>query len=402
MGSTLQAGTEGSASFGLRDTLQFVVPGAAFLLIVGLVDANLRDLAAQPGLSPTGTVVPEALFLRESMVDAVAKMDWKQAPALAAMSVLLLLASFLLGHLISTVAIFAIDRTLIFRGYRYPFQRLFPTLFQSQRTRWDDASRGFYRGTFFWINAYLLCRYLSLYQKWPGLGVGATMIGIVVVVVVLAKTVLNFVVGDSQAWLHAAIRKRVNPRHELENTLGVRAVSFFFYRIYAGPQNMLTYLLDSAAYINVSAGLDDEFTEKYVHFFRNRFSLEPTRSGTNNYWLPYCYVRERSPRLWTPLSGLETMFRFSMNLSAALFIGFVYTFGVLAYQDLAELTSLDHILFLLPPVFLGVALLLFSRFYHFYGAAHVRLLYRSFVALCMLEDRFPTSRVADAQGGQTA
>lgn len=169
----------------ISELLGYLAPGAAALGVVYLAEAYLATvdgrfaapLHAAAGLLGWG-VMPDGWILQ----------------ALVAVAILLL--CYLAGHLIDSVGKLFIDRTLIFKGYGYPYQYLLDLPTAEQRAekalvtrKWrtalrmarpnagnlaeaviakvrdtpkrSDISASFYRGFFFWFNLYLLVRWLG-------------------------------------------------------------------------------------------------------------------------------------------------------------------------------------------------------------------------------------------------
>ncbi|MCR4438783.1 MAG: hypothetical protein QHJ34_12425 [bacterium] len=186
---------------------------------------------------------------------------------------------YVCGHVVASLSSLLIDRTLIFKGHQYPYESLL-NLPQKR----DNISRGFYRGIFFWGNVWLLLVYLVTVLAAP-CSPWALSLFVLIGIFVLAMLLLKW-----QHWREVHQKMKSKKCQEFvdrwaEKWLG-RLFPCFYDRL--GP------LVADYFHLRPREAFDRGFVRKYKSYFEALFGFSPKRAGTNNYWLAYCHVAEKS------------------------------------------------------------------------------------------------------------
>ncbi len=344
------------APFTAYDIFGYLAPGATLLLTIGLIEAFLRRTA---GIAHTP--------LRSSFELLRPTDSSKQLLETTVITLALVAASYILGHIVASLSSLFLDRILVYKGYGYPYANLLQM--QGELTGIQSWSGYFYRGAFFWLNFYLVARFLA--------SVGAllfiesvTMIcrlaamgsGLLLISFIIAKVVVSSKQSTSEPQFHASI------------------VTAFrrFAALYDGPANTL------AGVLNTRRAFDATFRETYRRSFEKQFGIEADSAGTNNFWFTYCHVLSSSGKYGSMLSNWLSSYSFARNLSTAFYCGFIYCFLTLVIQvEQFEHASLYErkIIVAVPLVVLALACVLLIRYYYVYTCYFTKFVIRAFVLL---------------------
>lgn len=285
----------------------------------------------------------------------------------------ILIIIYIIGHIVSSLSSFCIDRVLIFKGYQYPYQILL-----GLKNDTKDLSRSFYRGLFFWVNVWLLLVYLFviLYnQEW--LEQTINWLSLYIVGVILLKVMISnppIIPSRWMQWIESKspislLAKKVDglPR-------------FFIGKLFAGPYDFITTYLSN--FIGSRKPFEQEFIESYKKLFLLKFGLEVEKAVTNNYWFCAGYIAEKSPALNAIVVNFLHMYSYARNVSTAFYLAFLYCFVSLFLQG-QLFQSLNHnlALFTLPLVFFFLSLVMLTRFYYLYFCYYSKFIFRAFYVL---------------------
>lgn len=388
----------------VSETLGYLAPGAAFMSVVYVSEAYAAHVGTHGFHTPVHTVL--------SFIGLSASADsWvDQLLIIVAIGFL----CYMLGHLIDSVAKLLLDRTLVYKGYGYPYQSLLdlPGAERRQESRevldglerslrrdrpWltaealseeasrlvatvprrSDFSAAFYRGFFFWFNLYLIARWGGLasaahhgYGDQNFLWHFANVLGVWCSMLLAIKLFAGRSVRALIRRVHAGAVDGRRRRASRGLLCVYRAASIGLYDIIAVPIGKM---------LNTRRSLDAAFISAYRVRFRNRFNLDPDTAESNNFWLPLMDVLMHAPELGSLLSRYHQLYRFSRNLSVALFMGFSYVV-VWYYGNTRGPASPAHAEFVLLMFLVYVAALLFLlHYYYLYVCYYSKFLFRAFV-----------------------
>ena len=375
-------------SMSLADILNYIVPGATLLIFVILFEITAPDRSSD---SPHRA----AEFWR-TIEPFVTNGGWL-IPTLLGLAIVLL--SYVAGHLVDSVSMLLIDRTLVFKGYGYPYANLLVPApdentaashnaegLEPHDPIWDPYSATFYRGAFLLLNAYFSLRFTELVFRHTGWRVGemtARDEARFVMVLFVIQVALKIVSGGSRAehdtWL----------KRQLQHERWGRALYDFARKlagIVASPMNLIVGILKPV--LNTRFSFNASFRKKYLIHFERRFGLAAHTAQSNNFWLTYCFLTSHSPSLTASLRRWETLFLFSRNLSTALFLYFQFVLiwlfmhsPFLSWRDKNVATALEGAAFAYV-----LSLILLIHFYYLYVSYFSKFLYRSFVFLAQQLD----------------
>ena len=132
------------------------------------------------------------------------------------------------------------------------------------------------------------------------------------------------------------------------------------------------------------------FRQAYRKLFRELFEIDARKAGTNNFWLPFCFVREESEKFHARLAYWYNRYGYARNLATTFYLAFFYCFTLLFAGRRLLAGQSDYWTFLtfsIPAGSLACAFLLLGRFFYLFSAAHSKFLYRAFVYLAQRQIR---------------
>jgi len=343
------------------DVFGYVIPGTILLVAIYLFEVWARHEIGTSCHTPIYTILKQARTI-------VFSQDWVLSIFLI---FIFLIIAYAIGHLIATLSSLVLDRILIYKGYGYPYKFLLNI--KSKKNLQHPIRKPYYRGMFFWLNFYIILRYVNFSF--------------------LSNVTIIHDIADGLGWfLLSCLFAKIIGSHIRAHPKG-RIYRFFYpgkgrhirnaykwfnVRIFAAIYDGITNTLSS--YIDSRKAFDEKFIEKYRECFIKNFGLDPNESSTNNYWLSYCYVVDNSQTFNSMLANWLHLYAFSRNLSTALYIAFIYGFISLRFQ-INSLSNSNLVLILLPILFFLASLLMLTRYYYLYVLYYSKFLFRSFVYL---------------------
>lgn len=403
-----KGGTQIPIPMSMSDVFTFAIPGA--LLLGGVVGFEIW-------IRVTLESHPEALAQVHLPVSSALSYLWLAGGANSgaeplwlvgvALGVAAVVASYVTGHLLSALGAFVIDRWVVYKGSGYPYERL---LDLGQHDPLLDASRSWYRGIWFWGNAYVLLRFLEMAGGWPAASIAAQTVGWILLVALILKLLpleRGLAPGDvhwesfSMAQMLKLLTREVSSLRasfaKLGEAQGVKEravlVRGWAIRVRGALWWLLVVLPDAIhnpynRIVNHVKPMSDALRASFSQEMQRRFQMAPEVAGSNNFWLPYIFVMERARSVSARLNELRRLHRFSRNLGMAFYslflsmaIGLIaesqFTLAVADPGEKAVLIALPLFAFLCARVFL-------AWHYHLYFATYTRYLLRSFVALSRL------------------
>lgn len=293
------------------------------------------------------------------------------------------------GHVIASLSSLFIDRLLIFRGHGYPYESLLGI-----KTEWQRhmvVGRKGLLGAFYsfailtfvvyvkyffdvytalstWLNNYLhvpFMKYISPFWitvfAWITIGICLVYFVSCIVICLLEFRAYRKREYDStkreryEEWIQWALR----PILELP-----RVVSKLIHR-----RNQF----------------NTTFQGKYREAFLNTFGMKADEAETNNYWFCEMFIQETSAAMYRRLSNWLLLYSFARNLSAALYLAFLYGPLVLIRNNDLLLKYSGNwpgdlaILKALPLAFYLLSIIMLLRYYYLYACYYTKFLFRAFV-----------------------
>lgn len=348
--------------FTIYDVFGYLVPGVTLLAcIYAFEEAAKSFLGAHAPL--------HSLLTRLSPA--------KDAPAFAqaCVTIVAVVFTYVLGHAIAGLSSLCIDRILIQKGHGYPYEALLREPGEHTRHR-VVCEREFYKGTFFWLNFAAWLFLLAALGIWPRALHYAAWI---------AVFSLCFAIVGKQV-LKKFYPRRVNkPRPVGTDWIPPTRVELIVrvVKAFSAPYNLTASVIRS--YLR-SRDLDGNIAQKYREFFLQRFQMKAEDAGSNNYWLPYFYVAERSPQLARTLDGWFQQYSFARNAATAFHMAFAYmVISVWTTQTVHSKTpasaTATTCLLGVARLFFSLSVLMLIRYYYLYATYYSKALFRSFVYL---------------------
>ena len=345
------------------DIFGYLIPGITFLICVLSFEFWAIHKLGDSFHAPCFTLLKITYF------DTLER-NW----ALSILYVAILLNfTYVIGHIISSASALFIDRMLIFKGYGYPYEFLL-----NIPSKTPPYSRSFYRGLFFWLNAYLLCSYYIcitnctldyLIKITRGILWFLTLVSIV-------KIAVSSIIVNPKSPLFKVFKCFSKSKF---GPFVVRPTKFFITKIFPVFYDLTASML--SRYINTRRSFNEEFITRYKYHFKSNFSLEPENSESNNYWLSYCFVADKSPVLSRLIVNWLHLYSYARNLSMALYVAFIYCFiSLLIQKSHFEITTLYALKWLPLGLFL-LFIVMLIRYYYLYVCYYSKFVFRSFVYL---------------------
>jgi hypothetical protein len=366
-------------SLTFADLLGYIAPGGVLLLSAYLFEAGAAHLLEGP-LKGAALHLPMVTLV--GLLIEAAQQDRWLIPAGAAAAFLLTL--YVSGHVISSFSSMFIERTLVFKGYGFPYETQlgFDEPATTEGRRWRRVSSAFYRGAFLLFNIYVLLRFgaavvPNIYVlPWrASLWWTANAAGVVLVATIACK----FILGKAHS--RAMHRSEGDATPDSRDSGLGRGMEQLVERV-AKPYDGLARLI--AGIMGTRRVFDDAFRKRYSDLFQKRFGLSAEVADTNNFWLCYAHVMHTSSALSARVLNWQTLYGFARNLAAAFFGAFLY--ALLWYRlnsEVFETASAygTRLLACIPLIYYSLALTLLLRYYYLYRGYFTKFVLRAFVYL---------------------
>jgi len=291
---------------------------------------------------------------------------------------LLLIFSYIAGHIIASFSSITIDKILIQKGYGYPFETLLTPPEKKKSIFSENFSKCFYKGLIFHSNLLILSLYVFLI---------IFKIKILWVALIYSLIILLTIIGKG---VRDADRHKNNYRFRkyLQEHLPwiLKGTLFYYKTLFPLLYFMLSNFLGKLIRTQISFGKD--FIRLYKKNFRKIFKLNPNKGMTNQYWLPYCYLVDKNTSLAPLISNWLHLYGFARNLSSVFYLNFLYAWGLLLIniKYLPDLSLKYHYLVILSPlVMIVIHLILLIRYYYLYHSYFSKFIFRAFVYLSTQE-----------------
>jgi len=334
------------------DLLGYIIPGSLFIIIIYALELVISSHDKQKSIiTPVySTITSLQLTNAKSLFPAIITIF------------ILLVISYIIGHLIASIASFIADHMFIQKGHGYPYENL---LGLRHATYSDHTfSQGFYLGNFFWINLYIIVKFISFYTGSPN----PYYIPRVIAVYVLLAILIKITYHQKIAW-HDKIKS---------SRVGTSIVQFFTL-IYPLPYFVVQNMILSAFKTNTE--FNPEFITNYSIKFKRRFGLNYRDAGTNNFWLSYIYVIENSESASPLLTNWLRLYSFSRNMAFTFFLVAIYTLVNLKIQRELFLSNPIKGLHILVLLSISLSYIFIIRYVYLYYSYFSKFTFRSFVSI---------------------
>ena len=344
--------------FGPTDIFSYIIPGSTAFLLIIIFEHWCRGNFPQVVRTPFQSIILSTHI--ESLNNNVI------------LSIIYLLSAlcivYVAGHVVSSVSSLCLDRTYTGKGFGYPYENLLALPKKGGRRRED--SMGFYQGLFFWINFYLVLRFLSFFYPTGPINTGLRISEWVICLTVALKIV-------SSIYLKHRERMRRTPPRWLTSVLKNYLRNVF------PLGGALSFRVFNNLY-NTKARFDSVSIAEYKQSFQRIFNRDPMDRGIENFWLCRLFILDKAPEIERKLTYERHMFIYTRNLATSFYLAFLYCFGwVFSYRSIVlPDTNPRHFTTLyLPLIYLAAAFFLMGRFRYLYISSYNRLLFRSFIYL---------------------
>lgn len=363
--------------FNTYDLFGYFIPGAVLLLAVYFFEL----LFWWKHIIPTDLHLPLLTVINEAGNLIIDKKNWVVS---AIFLIVLVIIVYAVGHIISAISTFLLDRVLISKGYGYPYE----SFLKIEKSEDEKLyRRNFYKGLFFWVNLYLLL-YYYFYK-----GVGAiynifyphpNAINPIVVFVywyIIIMVSFKFFISSKRIEDNPKLPRFLrNILMKIKDWLSSQK-TIIPMKVFASPYNLLSRFL-SGFVGSKKPEFPEEFINQYKKYFSHNFKLESDKADTNNYWLSKCFVAHHSPSLNAMLVNWLHMYSYARNLATSFYLAFIYCFASLVFQNQSFRFSNDPlILFYLPVFFFFLSLVMLIWYYYLYFSCYSKFLFRAFYFL---------------------
>jgi hypothetical protein len=343
--------------FSTYDIFGYLIPGATFLTGVYLFEFFLFSIY-EKNIFPLFYI-----FTLQSHLDNSSFLQ------ITIYILILVLIAYVTGHVISSISSYLLDRILVEKGYGYPYQ----ILLEIKRTEFKNGRASRYiRGLFFWLNVYLVLRYLSYIYASHIMNEVSTIIiwGVIIVSVFSLFGLLLIRIGRKQKHYNVNVLFLVNI---------LKKYDWFMRHVFAGGLDFLGFLFSNV--VKTRYKFDDEFIQKFKKYFESTFHYNPETASTNNFWFAYLFVTEKSPKADVMLTNWLSLYSFARNLSTCFFILFIYCFFILLYYNNIFVPFNNNLIIIVPLLYYSCFLIMLLRYYYLYENYFSKFLFRSFVYL---------------------
>ena len=327
------------------------------------IEAKPNSQEVQNEVKKSGVHIPAYTAIKAMAKIVLSKKDWVFS---ASFFGIILMIIYVCGHIISSVSSFFIDRGLVLKGYAYPYQTLLD-LDEPIRKTW--ATRSYYRGLFFWINVYLLIRYWNTISPLAVLKITASSIGYTIVLVTIIKILLSIYISNR------SVRKRLNIPSYYKIPV-YYFLKFLFKNLFAGFYDVVTSFI--SRFINTRQSFDKEFKKSFSDMYKKQFALHSRPSDSNNYWLPVCYIADKSQILNSMMAYWLHMYSYARNIATAFYLAFLYCFISIFTQPTILKIKQAYVIEYLPIIFFCISLIMLQRYYYLYFSYYSKFIYRAF------------------------
>lgn len=281
--------------------------------------------------------------------------------------IILIVVSYISGHIIASVSALSIDRFLVFKGHGYPYVYLL----NLQKEKELNKTKGIYsRSVFFWINLFFIISYFLLLQILPPQPTYPYCMFAILIFLLLILTTTKFI--------------DMMPKEKKEALFKLRIVKFLYrlYNLSVIPYDFLYEYLSKLIDIRVS--LNEDLIKKYEDYFKKIFGFNPDEVGTDNYWFAAMHVAVTSSVLNNHILNWLQLYGFSRNLASSFYLSFVYGY----FSSIFQLRNVhtDFTVFLLPLIYFLLSFIMLFRYYYLYFAYYSKFIFRSFVFINLLRE----------------
>lgn len=345
------------------DLFWYIIPGSVLMLSVFVFEFWIRSHYNIPSFhSPVYTALT-------STANEIFTKNW----VFSAIYLLILVSiAYVSGHILASIGAFVIERILVAKGYKYPYEHLLDIKDKSRQVK--KHSGPFYRGLFFWFNIYFLLRYLNIYYQYDTIQIILKIISYYILFLILLKPSFDFLkykLPKSWEWLEKNKKRKA--------IVAIHNFLIFIFESSSVFYNLLSSTF--SIFLNTRRSFDQPFIDKYKEFFNSEFGFDPDCSSNNNYWLTKLFVINSSSALTKEVIIWNSMYRFSRNLSTALFISFFYLFISIITQHSLLKNINDPVITFTPLILFFLAVIMLLQFFYLYDNRYSRLVFRSFVLL---------------------
>ena len=356
-----------TAPFSTSDLFLYLIPGATSLVLI--LFAEMRVELALGGHKAAAGVHLPALHALRQLAEQHTQIDKFVFAAL--FFAVLIIVAYVLGHVISSISSFAIDRGLVFRGHGYPYRYILGFRLDGEH---ETPSEAFYRGIFVWANVALLS--LFIWRAWDT-GVWVPIVGCV-----------PLVVGSATKLYYDSFRDKSLPKKWGTAPESVRRILGPFAKPYDIVSEMFAHMTGSRK------PFAPEMLDRFRAKFAETFQADCEACQTDTYWMTYCAVMTRAPQSYKLVISWLYLYEFARNLSTVFYVAAIYCAAVMVFQQARIGGAHDFwVLRCIPLIYLLVSGVMLVRYYYLYACYYTKFLFRAFIAL---PDGSPSATVRSA------
>lgn len=394
-------GSETRSVFGGYDVLCYFVPGST--LLGSIFAFEWAASLARCGVGASFLACSPQTPVYSTLTTVFRLQTGSSAFQDALIAATLLLLAYVVGHVVASVSAFTIDRMYVSQGFGYPIQHYLAIDNPDTEKQLD---RCFVKGTMFFLNAYLLLRYLAL----PGVLSLDTLLpnilptifpqfaspqNLILSARIASAALMTGIVAYGATRVTRVLRRRSNNWKRIESEsvavrVLVKALAWLVW-CFAQPSRLVTSPIGNVARTlrNVDTGTSEAFRAR----LRQLTNSEAAEMTSAAYWLPYIEIRRYDPSSVALMENWLKLYSFARNIATAFYTAFIYcSFWWLAQGERLHAAREQDLVLVqtIPPILFAGAFLMLQRYFFLYADYYTKFLIRAFA--------YPRDRRVQLQG----
>jgi len=360
-----------SFPFSIYDIFGYLIPGITFLFVILIFDLLLIKYVNNINKDFISKLITPTYSLFKITYSEKIIKNWVFAIAYL---IIIMMGAYVIGHIISSISSFAIDKILVRKGYRYPFH----TLLKLESTSEEKLMKDYTKSLFLYINIILFLIIITISQIKLITAISYYLLFALILFIYLG--ILSRILYVSVKWIR---EKKIFSRQNWFNKITTKILEkiklyseFFIRQIFSVLYYSITNTFSNT--FRTRESFKDDFINIYSKNFKKLFNLDYANAGTNNYWLCYCFLIDKKKEISNLIKNWLYLYAFARNLSISFYIAYFYSlFLVIINENL--ISNKLNIFLLFPSCFLLLGIIFLIRYYYIYHAYYTKCIFRSFV-----------------------
>lgn len=384
----------------------YLVPGGTLLFSCFFIE---RFAVSKGGKE---TLITPLYFILKEMEKVLGE---NQTTAKALLALIVLFGfCYLLGHIIAAFSHVVMQEIFVEGGHKNIRDLLYAqnhvpegeTVGLKTWKRIVATRIGLVQGLFFWLNAYLMLRFIMLAHNQLPKGLGAwlfkpteSLMSLMGYWLVILFALLVFI--GSRAFRKALVEDTTEP-NIIEKGFSILESCWLISWIARFASFPYVLITTQFAHQMSCPKFSNTFSEEFSKQFYRHFGEMPEDLGNDTQALVQMVVTQQLPAEAQSMATSMRMYVFSRNLSTACFFGFLYG---LIWQLIHPSNTIENSLFPMLPIALFIAAhMLAMRFFHYYTNVYHREIFQAYYFASTQEKTLlvkPPTYILQKDGTQT-